>query len=182
MVADEISRAELARERASESVGAVLEGALAAGRGSGELSQMSAAWLAWGRVNGDVERSHTAGVFVAPPRRGEKDPELVVYVDSGACVTDFSANREVYLARLESVGMHFSKITFRRSKYPVRRAAGRRPAAGAREDDAAPELPELTPAESRRIDELAAGLPETLRESVSRAMRVSVRAQKQQNS
>ena len=140
------------------------------------------AWLAWNRVNGDVERTHTSGVYVGEPRRGARDPELTVYVDSSSFMTDFSANHEVYLARLESVGLRFSRIEFRLSK----RSAQKKDAAPARsrvEKPALPrELPSLLPDEEEEIEKLCSALPANLRESVSQAMRVSIRAQKQEHS
>ena len=129
-------------------------------------------------VGGEVRRiAHTTGVHVGEPRRGDRDPELTVYVDSAAYLTDFTANREVYLARLETAGLRFSRISFRRSRSRGTASQVR----AARKADAAP-LPELTDAERAEIAQLCASLPESLRDSVSRAMSASKRAQKREHS
>ena len=136
------------------------------------------AWLAWNRVNGDVERTHTSGVYVGEPRRGARDPELTVYVDSSSFMTDFSANHEVYLARLENAGLRFSRIEFRLSK----RGSSMREGETARSASVKRELPELAPNEEREVEELCSALPESLRASVSQAMRASYKTQKQEHS
>ena len=165
------------RERGGEGVGSLLGRALDRLGSTGERDGSSRAWIAWNRVNGDVERAHSTGAYVGAPRRGARDPELVIYVDSHAFLTEFSANREVYLARLETAGLRFSRIEFRLSKRP--RATAASAPLPARKTQP---LPELTATEEREVDELCAGLPVALRESVSRAMRVSYRAQKQEHS
>ena len=136
---------------------------------SGILSAMfderaDASWRVtrvWHAVNGDIERAHTTGTFVRDPRRGESGPVLVVYVDSRSRATDFSANSEVYLARLANAGLAFSKVEFRLSKY-------------ARDKAPVP----LSREESAEIERACAELPSTLRESVSRAMSASYRLQR----
>lgn len=176
-MSDEMTREVRRRERGGEGVGNLLGRALDQLGSTGERDGSSRAWIAWNRVNGDVERAHSTGAYVGAPRRGARDPELVIYVDSHAFITDFSANREVYLARLETAGLRFSRIEFRLSKRPrAETVPSPSPMRGTRP------LPELDAAEEREVEELCAGLPTTLRESVSRAMRVSYRAQKQEHS
>lgn len=165
------------RERAGEGVGNLLGRALDRLGSEGERDGSSSAWIAWNRVNGDVERAHSTGAYVGAPRRGARDPELVIYVDSHAFITDFSANREVYLARLETAGLRFSRIEFRLSKRP---RTERPPAASPRREERP--LPELTAEEEREVSKLCDHLPAALRDSVSQAMRVSYRAQKQEHS
>ena len=177
MESDELSREVRRREQGGTSLGDLVGGEVRRIGARGRRGDATGVWLVWNRVNGDVERAHTTGVHVGEPRRGERDPELTVYVDSAAYLTDFTANREVYLARLETAGLRFSHISFRRSK-----SRGAAPQArGAREAGAAP-LPELTDAERAEIAELCADLPESLRDSVSRAMSASKRAQKREHS
>ena len=156
---------------------------------SGILSAMfderaDASWRvtrAWHAVNGDIERAHTTGTFVRDPRRGESGPVLVVYVDSRSRATDFSANSEVYLARLANAGLAFSKVEFRLSKYAPRdRAEGSATARPAvtRGKGAATPPPPLSREEAAEIERACAELPSTLRESVSRAMSASYRLQR----
>lgn len=124
---------------------------------------------AWYAVNGDIERSHTTGVYVREPKGHEVLPTLIVYVDSRARAVDFTANREIYLARLENAGQRFAEVVFRESKRHVAQTA--RPARSAA-PAAAPPAP-LPDEALRTIDELCAQVPEPLRDSVSRAMRES---------
>lgn len=131
---------------------------------------------AWHAANGDVERAHTTGLFVREPRGHETLPTLVVYVDSRARATDFTANREVYLARLANVGLRFADVVFRENRIP-----GRAPASPRRPRPSSPAPappPELTAAERRRVDELVLTLPEHLRAPVARAMSASLRSEK----
>ena len=157
---------------------------------SGILSSMfadraDASWRvtrAWHAVNGDIERAHTTGTFVREPRRGESGPVLVVYVDSKARVTDFSANSEVYAARLANAGLSFSKVEFRLSRYPARAGGAGEPLprrhAAAHDEPAAPEPAPLSRDEYEEIERACAALPASLRESVSRAMSASYMRQR----
>ena len=172
MARDEISAEVARREAGTSSIADVFSGVVVPPAGAGH--DVTRAWYA---ANGDIERAHTTGVHVGEPRRGERDPELTVYVDSAAYLTDFMANREVYLARLETAGLRFSRISFRRSRSRGTASQVR----AARKADAAP-LPELTDAERAEIAQLCASLPESLRDSVSRAMSASKRAQKREHS
>lgn len=177
-MSDEIEREVRRREHAGRSLESLLGGEVERIDARGARRGAARAWVVWNAVNGDVERAHTTGVHVGEPRRGARGPELTVYVDSNAYLTDFSANREIYLARMETAGLRFSSITFRRAK--VR--ASRGTAAPKAEATPRAPLPELTPAEEQRISELCSTLPDSLRESVSRAMRASFRAQKREHS
>ena len=177
MESDELSREVRRREQGGTSLGDLVGGEVRRIGTRGRRGDATSVWLVWNRVNGDVERAHTTGVHVGESRRGERDPELTVYVDSAAYLTDFTANREVYLARLETAGLRFSRISFRRSRSRGTASQVR----AARKADAAP-LPELTDAERAEIAQLCASLPESLRDSVSRAMSASKRAQKREHS
>ena len=176
-MADELTGEVRRREEGGRSLSGLVGDEVRRLGSSPERAAANAAWIAWSEVNGDVERAHTTGVYVGAPRRGASDPELTVYVDSAAYLTDFSANREVYLARLETAGLRFSRISFRRSRQ--QKAAPPRPRAG---QTPRPSLRELTEAERREVSDLCSQLPESLRDSVSRAMSASYRAQSEQHS
>ena len=105
-------------------------------------------------------------------------PTLVVYVDSRSRVTDFTANREIYQARLERVGCRFEEVQFRESK----RGAARPDPARERRSFSPAASASLTPDEAAEIDELCAQVPESLRDSVSRAMRESWQRRSGRNS
>lgn len=155
-----------------ESLGSFLGSFLSGGFG-GRLSANQRAAAIWYRANGDTERRHTTGVFLRRARSAALPPVLGVYVDSSTRLTDFSASRDVYLARLANAGLELSGIEFRltRSPRPVCGQVG----AGREEPSAAPELPPLSAADMARIDELASGLPDGLRQDASRAMELSLR-------
>lgn len=176
-MADELTGEVRRREEGGRSLSGLVGDEVRRLGSSPERAAANAAWIAWSEVNGDVERAHTTGVYVGAPRRGASDPELTVYVDSTAYLTDFSANREVYLARLETAGLRFSRISFRRSRQ--QKAAPPRPRAG---QAPRPASRELTEAERREVSALCSQLPEPLRDSVSRAMSASYRAQSEQHS
>lgn len=149
--------------------------------GRGELRSTWSAGRAWNAVNGDIERAHTTGVFVREPRGREQLPTLIVYVDSRSRVTDFTANREIYRARLEHAGLRFQEVTFRESKRAPRAEAKHPQGKPAAARPSRP-LPELTSEEASEVDRLCANLPAALRDSVSRAMRVSYQVEKENNS
>lgn len=175
-MADELSAERARREAAPAGLSGILSSMLD--------ERADASWRvtrAWHAVNGDIERAHTTGTFVREPRRGENGPVLVVYVDSRSRATDFSANSEVYLARLANAGLAFSKVEFRLSKYEPRdRSEGGAPArpAVARGKGTATPPPPLSREAAAEIERACAGLPSTLRESVSRAMSASYRLQR----
>lgn len=177
-MSDELAREIRRRENGGKTLEQLLGGEIARIDVEGTRRNSASAWSAWNAVNGDVERAHTTGVYVGEPRRGASLPELTVYVDSNAYLTDFSANREIYLARLESAGLRFSSISFRRSKS----AAKTQDKTARKKAPAKQPLPELTPEEEAKVTELCASLSERLRESVSQAMRASLRAQKREHS
>lgn len=174
---DELERAVRRREQAPTGLGSLMGSVTGRLGTSASRSASVAAFVAWNRVNGDVERAHVTGVYVGEPRRGARDPELTVYVDSSAFLTDFSANREIYLARMETAGLCFSSISFRLSKHKKGTGSFLHKKSNHR---AAP--PELTDAERQEVANACSQLPASLRERVFRAMSASYRAQKQQNS
>lgn len=136
------------------------------------ISKNQQALSAWLTVNGERERVHTVAVFLNE-KNNKKAPSLVVYVDSNACVVDFNASRELYLARLEGAGFNFSSIDFKLSRY-AKEHLNRRLQKGRNTEK---ELPELTDEEREHIEKLVEGLPQNLKESVSKAISSSMRRQ-----
>lgn len=149
---------------------------------SGRLSRGQRAARAWLAANGDTERRHTCGVYLRATRAAGADPVLFVYVDSSARLTDFRANKDVYLARLANAGLAVSDVEFRLSrKRGTLYAAAQgdsQPRGGVRGDGQGEPLPALTPQEEARVSELVADLPEGLKESASRAISNSLRREK----
>ncbi len=139
--------------------------------GPGRMAQQ-----AWYRVNGDIERAHTCGTYVAKGRRPGDAPKFVVYTDTRTRAIDFRANREVYLARMAAAGFEFSDIEFKQTKRPPQE---KRPEGRGAAKKAAPSLPELTDEEERSVREAVAGQPESIREKAYKAMCASLRLQKQ---
>ena len=171
-----IERDQRRREQAPTSVARLFDDCLARIDRSGSAGSTWSAGRAWHAVNGDIERAHTTGVYVREPRGRESLPTLLVYVDSRARATDFSVNREVYLARLANVGQRFADVVFRVSKR--RREGAAEACERPRAPRPAPEPPELTDEERSRVERMCAQLPEGLRASVFRAMSASIRAEK----
>lgn len=137
------------------------------------------AWTAlalWLDVAGAAERAHTAGAFLREPSRPGSGPTLIVYVDSSACVVDYRARSEVYLARLAAQGTRLAGLEFRLSRHAGQRAAARptRPCA--------PAMPPLTDEEESEAARLAQEAPEALRPSVFRAICASFRREKWERS
>lgn len=177
----EVRLREVAPVTVSEVLGGLFPARSAEGGAARDANAPQDVALAWHAVNGDHERAHTVGTFVEPPRRAGALPVLVVYVDTKACQVDFMANREVYLARLAQAGLNFAEVRFRQSKRP-RGSEPRKVASARRGEQPARELPELTSEEERDAQALLAKVPETLKDSVSRALRVSMCAEKRRNS
>lgn len=160
------------------SVGDALSGVLDSPEALAKMSLGRRASRAWFKVNGDIERAHTTGIYVRKPRREGALPTLGVYVDSAARAVDFRANREVYLARLAMAGLEFADIKFEKTHRPVgerRAAAGRAEGPSAEEAEAL--LPELSPEQEAYVRDSVAKLPEKVRASAYKAMSASLRRQ-----
>ena len=125
-------------------------------------------------VNGERERTHTVGVYLSEPKGKQNLHHLIVYVDSNACVVDFNASRELYLARLEGVGLKLGGVDFKLSRYAAEHRERQREQANPKRED----LPELTEEERQYVEELVRGVPENLRPSVSKAVSSSLRREK----
>ncbi len=174
-MSDEIVEALGRREENTQGLGEVLHGYLGAYEEYDRLTEGHRAARVWFGVNGDIERAHTTGVFVPEPRRGQSHPELVVYVDSRARATDFLANREVYLARMQAVGLEFTDIKFKLSKYPT---AKKEKESRVTSKTCPQPLEPLSSSEKDEILQLTKDLPDGLREAVQKAMENSYRLQK----
>ena len=150
-------------------VGDLLDGVLGDGL-AGRLNVTQLAARAWFSVAGNLERTHTMGLFV-----NEKPdaalPELIVYVDSNAIAQDLMVNREIYVARLEHVGFEVSDVQFRLSRKA-------RPRGEEKPQSAPEELPELTAEEMAVVDELVGEGGDALDAAMREAMIWSMRRQK----
>ena len=183
---DPIQELEGNRERNQESIGEVLS-RVVGGEMRGRMSAAQRAAAAWYGANGDIERAHTTGVFLKKPKREGAAPILGVYVDSHARLTDFTVNREIYLARLHNAGLELSGIEFRltrRDRAETQNEAGAGAGAGAGEGRSAlPErprpldLPQLDEGKRATIEVAVADLEEPLRSKVAHAMEMSMRRQ-----
>lgn len=166
---------ELDWQRHDESLGNLLSDFFESPEVRAKMGTGHSAGLAWHSVIGDIERKHTTGVFVGKPRTPGLTPALCVYVDSRMRMVDFNANREIYLARLQAAGYEYSEVRFLQNKRPVAKRGERDAAPAAAAPNPAPAaekhpLPELTAEERAQIQAQTAGMPEKLRESVSKAM------------
>ena len=183
---DPIQELEGNRERNQESIGEVLS-RVVGGEMRGRMSAAQRAAAAWYGANGDIERAHTTGVFLKKPKREGAAPILGVYVDSHARLTDFTVNREIYLARLHNAGLEVSGIEFRltrRDRAEAQGQAGAGAGAGGGEGRSAlPErsrpldLPQLDEGKCATIEVAVADLEEPLRSKVAHAMEMSMRRQ-----
>lgn len=177
-------------QRHDESLGGVLSDFFESPEVRAKMGAGHAAGLAWHSVIGDMERKHTTGVFVGKPKTPGMAPTLCVYVDSRMRMVDFNANREIYLARLQTAGYDYSEVRFLQNKRPRPKAeqtSGQPMLRDGREGAALPSrtaekvdkgTAPLSTREREEIEEQTAGLPPRLRESVSKAMAACMRRQR----
>ena len=145
--------------------------------GRAAVSENQRASYLWNRANGDIERQHTTGVFVMDSKVAGADPILGVYIDTRSRVVDFTANREVYLARISSMGGRYSDIKFLLNKRKDRI----RPTNGAAiATSIVKDLPDLSKEEEEEIRVRVSSLPASLRSSVFRAMALSYQRDKKE--
>ena len=145
---------------------------------SREVSAGRRATAVWLAANGDVERQHTTGVYLRDSRVKGQAPVLGVYLDSRMRVVDFSANKDLYVARVINQGLEISDIEFkldRQGRAPIGRDANT--AVSERQADA--ELPELSQEELEEVYRLTRDIPESFREVAQKAMIFSIRREKQ---
>lgn len=160
-------------ERVSDLMREVVDGRL-----SQRMTANQRATTAWYRANGDRERAHTVGVFLKKARVAGAPPIMGVYVDSHAMATDFGVNKDLYLARLANIGCEVSGIEFIPSRH--KRSSQQTP--GTTPETTPDQLPELTPLERAEVAALVEDLPDELRPSVSKAIELSKRREKQKSS
>jgi len=163
--------------RAPVSVAALM-GSLITDELAGRMGANQRAAVIWSQANGDRERRHTTGVFLKRGACEGLPPILGVYVDSHPMLSDFNANKELYLVRLKGAGLDLSGVEFHLSR-TGKRASRQRPARGP--ENSQQPLEELTQSEDLRIVELCQDLPKALRESAARAMRLSLMREKANN-
>ena len=146
-------------------------------RMSGTLSAGSRATAVWLAANGDIERAHTTGVYLRDARVAGQPPVMGVYLDNRMRVVDFSANKDLYIARVINQGLQISDIEFkldRKGRSPLGVSSKK-----AQTDTVTDTtLPELTPEELARVQELTQNLPETIREVAQKAVILSFRREK----
>lgn len=157
----------------AERVGALLDRVMGSGL-SDSLTDNQRAAIAWHAANGDRERAHTTRVFLKKPRLDGADPIICVYVDNHSFLTDLSANRDLYLARLANWGFFVSGIEF-----GVDRDAHRTRTRGAKQEtrQQQPSSAHLNAEQQRQVQELASKVPDSLKESVSKAIAASFLAE-----
>lgn len=160
-------------QNVGEALGVLLSGPL--GRG---LSAAGKAARAWYAANGDRERAHTTGVWLRKSGRAGIDPVLVVALDSNLLAMELGTNKDLYLSRLAFRGVAISDIAFVVRGQSKKHAAEARARAARTSCTSPGELPPLSPADERRVARATADLPDGLRQSVSRAMRASLRRDK----
>lgn len=161
-----------ARGGSSQTIAQLIKGVLGEKlSGISESQRLLALWL---MVNGERERTHTVGVYLNEAKGWQTPARLIVYVDSNACVVDFNASRELYLARLEGVGLKLAGVDFKLSRYAAEHKERQRQESDPKRE----ELPELTEEDRQFVEELVRDVPEKLRASVSKAVSSSLRREK----
>lgn len=173
-------RSETMSSPTAESISSIVERVLG-GDAARHLSAAQRAHAAWFAANGDRERQHTTKVFLRPPRAKGMAPIICVYVDSHAYLTDLTANRDLYLARLANQGFAVSGIEFAVDREArAKRVEARRAAKAAERHVVVEELTqtmldvEFAPDDAARVRELVDELPEGLKQSVSKAIANSI--------
>ncbi len=143
--------------------------------GKGKLSLNKKIYMLWFAVNGDIEAKHTTGLYLAEPTGYDKYPTLIVYVDKPTFVQEFRTMKHIYLTRLEVKGLILKDIQFVLSKdeYLIRK----RDRKEVKQVENKP-LPELSDEEKELIEWQTKDLPDKIRETVSKAMSLSMRRQK----
>ena len=157
----------------SERVGALIDRVMGSGLSKG-LNANQRATVAWHAANGDRERSHTTRVFLKKPRVDGADPIICVYVDNHSFLTDLNANKDLYLSRLANWGFYVSGIEFGVDRAAHRTSKGGARKAGAKAKRAA--TPRLSAEQERYVQELVSKVPDSLKESIFKAITASLLA------
>ncbi len=163
--------------RSYESLGSLVENeGIFSSDGKGKLSLTKKIYMLWFSVNGDIEAKHTTGLYLAEPTGYDKYPTLVVYVDKPTFVQEFRTMKHIYLTRLEVKGLILKDIQFVLSKdeyTPRSRIRNNK-----EEKKEIKPLPELSDEEKELIEWQTKDMPESIRETVSKAMSLLMRRQK----
>ena len=138
---------------------------------SHKMSANQRAMVAWHGANGDRERAHTTRVFLRKPKVMGADPVICVYVDSHSFLTDLTANRDIYLARLANWGLRVSGIEFGVDREVCRQKGTATSVESSRGNDA-PTL-QASPELMAEVEKMVEGVPDELKEKVFRAILAS---------
>lgn len=134
-----------------------------------KMSANQRALVAWHGANGDRERAHTTRVFLCKPKVAGADPIICVYVDSHSFLTDLTANRDIYLTRLANWGFRVSGIEFGVDR-EMHRHKGSGLVDGGVQEGGTPQAPQPSERLETQARAMAEGVPDNLREKVSRAI------------
>ena len=165
------------RRTAEDTLGQLME-QFVSSRVTAEVSEGRRATAVWLAANGDVERSHTTGVYLRAARVRGQAPVLGVYLDSRMRVVDFSANKDLYVARVINQGLEISDIEFKLDRQGRKPLASMPSVSSEKVGESEVQLPELTDEETARVDELTRNLPESFREVAQKAVVFSLRREK----
>lgn len=139
------------------------------------LSLTHTAFLKWCEAAGKRAANHTMAVWV----NEKKSPvELVVYIDNSSLIVDYTTNAELYIDRLAYIGFPVSGLKFRlsnKTKSPNTDVVQQNKKLSVNN------LPELSEEEKTFIKSECEKLPSEYRENVSKAMELSFRYQKLEN-
>ena len=158
-----------------ERVGAVLD-SLIGSKLTSRMTDTQRAAAAWYACNGDRERAHTTRVFLRKPKVEGADPVICVYVDSHSFLVDLNANRDIYLGRLANWGFYVSGIRFEVDRYAKQRRGQTRKKTASNGMDGATEV-KLTAEQQAYVQDLVSDVPDSLKESISKAIAASLVAE-----
>ena len=96
-------------------------------------------------------------------------------------MSDFNANKEIYLARLHGVGLQVSGVKFRLSDARHMRKATGEKHEGIGKKRASVALPGLSQEECGRIEDMTRDLPDGIRAKAERAIELSFRRELLEN-
>lgn len=141
------------------------------------LSQTSKAFAKWCEVAGKRAIKHTKAVWLNT-QTSQKYPELTVYIDTSSLLADYTTNADLYIDRFEYVDFPISKLFFKLSNKVT-------PSLKLQDSEVQQVeevLPELSEQEEKEVENLCSAFPEQLKTSASRAMKLSLKRQKLQDS
>lgn len=140
------------------------------------LSLTSKAYIKWCEIAGLRAASHTMAVWVND-ESDPKKPELIIYLDNSSLIADYTTNTELYKERLSYADFPVTSLKFKLS----RKVGKNKPQQEVKTQDKKIELPNLTQPEEEEIELLCKTLPNTLKDKVSKAMELSFKVSKLEN-